>query len=1030
MEDARFFYYSNLAKYSLTNNFVIIILIIIEMFPIIIHFMEAPFILRNYYNNIDYCYSFNKIKHKPLSHLKKINIYALFRNLRNDNKLYPFYILIIMLSLVIFYIIFFIVFSILDRKNRKNGNISSTKSFGIYFKIILVNLYDHIVFRTCSLYVYEVIINYLIVCKNYFIVIIMIIMFSITLYLNIQYFNTFRLSIKYDLNYKYVYDGKYMLYADYFSLSLKLFICFSHNSLSDNIVCFFIILNFIIISCSVFKFITSNCFNVINCSKGMIFIFLLLIVIFNFIFPVTNKKNDLYYIYLILTFLSAMIITIYLRYYKILKVIRAPITTENNSLTQEKFELLCEYYQYSNFNYLLNQICFASNIKSLDEKIPLIQSIHTIKSIKNIKNGIKVMNDNNALLHKFLTFLSNKFKEDSDNMNLDKDINLFYYIICKIYLELMTNQQNNFFLLFETRKILLRLKKFNLVLYYDLKFFYELLCQNYSFQNNTNFLIYNEAFLKIFETIKIVLFEYEHFITKRNYLKVNNYINISNLISIFSSKIKKNYDILSSSSYKDEYQKIILRVIFEGLFNEGITKDPTSILLINEEFSIYEEMLDKQYHSDKYLRIKIELKNLGSKIIKIGKDLNFLLEQNIESMFPSQFIQIAKKRFYYDYETQEKNIGGQIFKFFINDNNKNIKEFVYFYKIYPKLKNDITYLDGYYQLGNHSLLITEKDFSSNQENIIITSQSLQDLLYIDQNFIDILEKFQCYININSFIHISQTYIFHLNAYTKYLINLSDKLINMCSNEELKILNPIINEIKKIENINFHNIIYQFNNVMSIIDENLTFQKEYKIYSIKQIKKNNFVKEETIDKNKNGNDDEFQSNNNYNNIVFSEQNILSSVINAMDINSVSSVSSRIEGLTGLTGISNKRKNHSNENKSCNNMIIIIFNLLVIILSIIALIYENNLNNELLNKISFYKVVHTFNMLILNTMFGYYSFLCYVKYDGEKCVHEMKYYLNDIEFSDIYTFNQYEHQLKINFLIDRYKTLRSKVANKII
>ena len=110
MEDARFFYYSNLAKYILTNNFVIIILIIIEMFPIIIHFMEAPFILRNYYNNIDYCYSFNKIKHKPLSHLKKINIYALFRNLRNDNKLYPFYILIIMLSLVIFYIIFFYSF--------------------------------------------------------------------------------------------------------------------------------------------------------------------------------------------------------------------------------------------------------------------------------------------------------------------------------------------------------------------------------------------------------------------------------------------------------------------------------------------------------------------------------------------------------------------------------------------------------------------------------------------------------------------------------------------------------------------------------------------------------------------------------------------------------------------------------------------------------------------------------------------------------------------------------------------------------
>jgi hypothetical protein len=67
-----------------------------------------------------------------------------------------------------------------------------------------------------------------------------------------------------------------------------------------------------------------------------------------------------------------------------------------------------------------------------------------------------------------------------------------------------------------------------------------------------------------------------------------------------------------------------------------------------------------------------------------------------------------------------------------------------------------------------------------------------------------------------------------------------------------------------------------------------------------------------------------------------------------------------------------------------------------------------------------------MLILNTMFGYYSLLCYVKNNGEKCVHEMKYYLNEIGFSEIYTFNQYEHYLKISYLSDRYKILKDKVA----
>ena len=140
MEEARFFYYSNLAKYSLTNNFIIIFLIIIEMFPIIIDFLEAPIILRNYYNKIEYNASLQKLNHKPLSYIKKINIYTLFRKLTNDNKLYPFYILIIMLLIVIFYIIFFIIFSILDRKNRKNGNIS-TKSFGILSNNALIILF-------------------------------------------------------------------------------------------------------------------------------------------------------------------------------------------------------------------------------------------------------------------------------------------------------------------------------------------------------------------------------------------------------------------------------------------------------------------------------------------------------------------------------------------------------------------------------------------------------------------------------------------------------------------------------------------------------------------------------------------------------------------------------------------------------------------------------------------------------------------------------------------------------------------------
>ena len=1008
MEDAKFFYYSNLAKYSITNNSILIILIIIEMYPILIDFIEAPIVLRNYYNYINESYIANNVYYKPIIPFKKINLYRLFRTLRNKKKLYPFYIVIPTLGFVILYIIFFIVFSIIDKKHKDKG-ISSKNRFGIYFKIFFVNLYDHIIFRTVSIYIYDVIICYLNFSKNYILMIFSLIFLSIVLYVNVEYFKTFRLIIKYDLNYKYIYDGKFMFYADYLSLLLKLAVCFQHNVKSDPIVSFFIVFQLIVIIFSVLKFLTSNCFNLVNCFKGLIFIYLLLLFLLNFIFPLIMKKNRLYYLYLFLNFLLSLSIVFIARYYKILKVIRAPVISENNSLTQEKFELLCEYYQLPSFDDLLSKICFAMKIKIYDEKAPLL--IHNNGKIEKI--GSKGIRDNNILLHHFLTFISNKFKEDSKNVLLDEEINLFYYIICKIYLELMTNQQNNFYLLFETRTILMKLKKNNIILYFDLKFFYDLLCEEYAFQNNVNFLAYNDAFYKVFQAINFFLHKFQVFISKRNYKRIKNYIKFAKISNLFCDKMTANYDILSSSSYKDEYQKVLLRIIIEGIYNNGITKDHNS-LLINEELSIYDEMLDKQYHTDQHLKILVKLNNIESKIIKIGRELNFLWNKNIESMFPYQFIHFGKNQFYYDFKTQEKNFGGQMFKFFILEGTQNIKQFVYVYKIYPKIKKDIVYLDGYYQLGSDSLLVTELDTLTRQENLILTSKSLQSLIYINQLFIDILEKYQININLNTFIYHVKSNIFHLNAFIQYINYLIDKITNICVNDELAPLKSVINDIKKLSKKNLYGVTYQLINIFSLTDNEYAFKKEYKIYTLKKVSDKKPEKDLTLTKFEFGEDEDFE--------LISVQNDLTSVINAFDINSVSSIQTDIDS-AGLF-LSYKKKIKSNKKQNNNGEITIIFNLLVILVAFFALIYENHLNDILLDKTSFYKTVTSFNILILNTMVGYYSLLCYAKKNGENCVHEFKEYLNEIGFSEIYDFNQYEHKLKVISLTELYKKLKGE------
>ena len=56
------------------------------------------------------------------------------------------------------------------------------------------------------------------------------------------------------------------------------------------------------------------------------------------------------------------------------------------------------------------------------------------------------------------------FKESSTNPNNDKNLNLFYYIICKIFMELLTDMNNYFELIFEVRKILNKLKFTNYII--------------------------------------------------------------------------------------------------------------------------------------------------------------------------------------------------------------------------------------------------------------------------------------------------------------------------------------------------------------------------------------------------------------------------------------------------------------------------------------------------------------------------------------------------------------------------------------
>ncbi len=85
------------------------------------------------------------------------------------------------------------------------------------------------------------------------------------------------------------------------------------------------------------------------------------------------------------------------------------------------------------------------------------------------------------------------------------------------------------------------------------------------------------------------------------------------------------------------------------------------------------------------------------------------------------------------------------------DNEKNVKQLIYIYKIYPTIKQDIVYFRWILSnIWKVNLLITEVYFSSNQENIILISKSYQNFNYINQEFISLIGKFELNIKFKVF----------------------------------------------------------------------------------------------------------------------------------------------------------------------------------------------------------------------------------------------------------------------------------------
>ena len=988
MEEAQYQYFNTLMRTSTSNTFFMLIITYIEFNPFVTFFIESPLLIRHYIKDTDLHINNNKI----INVLRDISLYHQFTRIRyKDTSHYPLYIIILFIFFLLLYIAFIV--SLLKLKSKSNSNFhNKTVTIYTYCESIISKFFDHLLFRSLSLFYFEILINYIVKSSSYGIQIMfcIILLFSAIIYC--KYLSTNRLIIKYNKEHKYKYDNYYMLYSDYINLILKIVLCLNGNFVNKKSILFYInIIALCILICINILFCKLTIINNVSYVRSFFYIVFLSLSIIGIIFEQSISSNAYFIMYILSVVFSSVVFVILFRMYIIYFYILPSLTNTNKDNCIYKFELFCEYYDTPCFEYFFNKLCFANKVINYD------------KSNKN------------ALKSRYIKTLTKLLKKNSENYDNTKYT--FYYIISKIYKKLMTDNRNTFKLLFKTWEIIRKLKNRNFVYYINLRFFYQKLCDINSTRNNGNYMLFYHSYFEIYDNTLKVIDALTNFISKKEYDIPQSYIEIADKIKIYQNVIDSKYKIIANNTYKDEYQKILLRIIIEGILNKPIYKTLSSMLIL-EEIGSYEEIIDKHFHSNHQLLIKLNLQNASSQIIKIGKTFNKYINKKIESIFPIHFQHLGLNMLYKSIRTL-KEIKQyhytESFHFMIYDGHNNLKAFNYIYKIYPDISLGLAYIDGVYQLEKEDLIITE--VKEDKDYLLLTSEHLESYFFINQSFLNLLCKYELSFCLNELTEDSIDFSFGINALYLYLEKLRNILLKLCTKEDIDALNIIFNRMLTLYNAKKQNanILLRLVYKDSILDKERN--KEYKSYSL-SVEINNHLHRATQSTFtvRTKNEVQRQQNNN------STEKVLPSYIN--DNNSVSSNIS-VHSSKGFSNSFTLRKKKENKKYKKNNYIIIVCNILIIILSVVCLTYENGLNTKLKETLTLFKTTFLLNRFILKSLINFFSMFCGIEEDSDKCINRYNKYLNENEFEELYQFEVYELELRLEIFPQSYSSLKQLI-----
>lgn len=710
-------YISTLQNNLISNHFILLILTVIENLPITYQVLNSSFYFTSQKNS-----------QKFISYLEYISYYVQLHNLMKKS-----YTIVLFIISLIFYGIFVGYKLYFFPKFWKKC---------IKFHSIFINFYEIFIFRIFSIFFLDFEI-FFIVKKSFWISLFSLLVFIFIIGVTIIEFNSVFILINFETFPSFFIDNTLHYNFEFFNFFMKIIICFINNlesNISNESLLNILHLTVLFFNCLLFVYQTF-----LLLRRNFIHFFNEYILLFQFLLTVFLSIMIFYIIIvdflpnysMIIGLIQCVLLSIYITY-KINRFSFKKITDPNNGIGQ--ILLLIKNRQSLELpkiiSFLLKQHLLVCNKKQC--KFCALINQNKI----NQKISIDLLN---CYIYCFL------IKHNPEIKGKDESLFMNYLELIRINSLSVKNKEKPISIILEYHHIKNSIKcrkfiKFSRIFLVNLEILQHIICKhliksNENFDNSylitvDNFISYINSFFS--EIVNFFSFDIKDPL---------HFLNLTSQYTLLKDKVDCNFLVSKENKYL--YSCIIIEFVMEQIFNKQLISN----YYLTEVVTIYEDLLDVKYKTDRIILIKFDIKNKNNIIIQqCSNELIDLKDENFKKIFPDYLSEEGHKRLFTTLTSKKE----EFFEFYYQNRKLNLIEALKmkFYVLHSlNLSSNYCYILCQYLIEKDNILVFKRSYESyhKEKRLVALNEILIKYLQITPYILENAASNNIFLTLNDFI---------------------------------------------------------------------------------------------------------------------------------------------------------------------------------------------------------------------------------------------------------------------------------------